>query len=129
MKDVDICFQLMVVSGKDDEEFERCRKIVSQQVAFYGSTPAYRVTLEAHGWGDLQTELNVLSKKGAWEEMGRLITDDILDEIAVVAPLGEVADRIRTRCGAHADRVAFGVPYFGDADYWSDIARELRDGE
>jgi hypothetical protein len=23
--------------------------------------------------------------------------------------------------------VSFGVPYFGDADYWADIARELRE--
>lgn len=127
LKDIDICFQLMVVSGKDDEEFERCRNIVSRQVAFYGSTPAYRVTLEAHGWGDLQPELNALSKKGGWEEMGRLITDDVLEEIAVVAPLGEVANKIRARCGMHADRVSFGVPYFGDAEYWSDIARDLRE--
>jgi probable F420-dependent oxidoreductase len=127
LKDIDICFQLMVVSGKDDEEFEKCRQIVSQQIAFYGSTPAYRVTLEAHGWGDLQTELNLLSKKGDWVTMGGLISDEILEEIAVVGPLGEVADKIRARCGAYADRVSFGVPYFGDADYWSDIARDLRE--
>jgi probable F420-dependent oxidoreductase len=128
LKDIDICFQLMVVSGKNDEELEKCRQIVTQQVAFYGSTPAYRVTLESHGWGDLQSELNALSKKGGWVEMGRLITDEILEEIAVVGPLNEVADKIRARCGKYADRVSFGVPYFGDAEYWSDIARDLREG-
>ena len=31
---------------------------VSRQLAFYGSTPAYRPVLELHGWGELQTELN-----------------------------------------------------------------------
>ena len=41
-----------------------------QQIAFYGSTPAYRGVLELHGWGDLQDELNALSKQGEWEEMG-----------------------------------------------------------
>ena len=33
-------------------------KAVKTQLAFYGSTPAYRPVLELHGWGDLQTELN-----------------------------------------------------------------------
>ncbi len=128
LKEIDVCFQLMVVSGKNDEEFEQCRDIVRQQIAFYGSTPAYRVALESHGWGEVQGELNTLSKKGDWVEMSRLITDDILEEIAIVAPLAEVAGRIRARCGEYADRVSFGVPYFGDAEYWSDIARELRAG-
>lgn len=127
LDDVDICFQLMVVSGKNDEEFESCRKMVTQQLAFYGSTPAYRVALEQHGWGELQTELNKLSKVGGWKEMAGLITDEVLEEIAVVGPLNEIAGKIRARCGEYADRVSFGVPYFGDPDYWADIARELRE--
>ena len=43
-----------------------------EQIAFYGSTPAYRGVLELHGWGDLQDELNALSKQGEWAEMGEL---------------------------------------------------------
>ena len=38
---------------------------VARQVGFYGSTPAYRGVLEVHGWGELQSELNVLSKRGS----------------------------------------------------------------
>ena len=51
-------------------------KGAQQQIAFYGSTPAYRGVLELHGWGDLQTELNALSKQGEWVKMGELIDDD-----------------------------------------------------
>ena len=40
---------------------------VRKQIAFYGSTPAYRKVLELHGWGDLHTELHRLSGRG----MGR----------------------------------------------------------
>ena len=32
-------------------------------LAFYGSTPAYRPVLEVEGWGDIQPELNALSKR------------------------------------------------------------------
>ena len=47
--------------------------------------PAYRAVLELHGWGELQGELNALSKQGKWKEMGELIDDDMLDTFAVVA--------------------------------------------
>ena len=60
-------------------------KAVRQQIAFYGSTPAYRPVLELHGWGDLQPELNTLSKRGEWVKMGELIDDDMLNAFAVVA--------------------------------------------
>jgi len=55
--------------------------------------------LELHGWGDLQTELNTLSKQGRWVEMGELIDDQILDAFAVVAPPDRVAARLGARFG------------------------------
>ncbi len=65
-----------------------------QQIAFYGSTPAYRNVLEIHGWGGLQDELNTLSKQGEWAKMGTLIDDEILNTFAVVGEPG--GDRART---------------------------------
>ena len=41
--------------------------------------------LELHGWGDLQPELNALSKQGKWVEMGELIEPEILNTFAVVS--------------------------------------------
>ena len=46
-----------------------------RQIAFYGSTPAYRGVLEHHGWDELHPELNRLSKQGEWVKMGELIDD------------------------------------------------------
>ena len=124
--DLDICFQLMVVSGHNDEEIERAADTVRRQIAFYGSTPAYRVALDAHGWGDLQGELNALSKRGEWVEMGNRISDEVLEEFAVVGPMNQIAAKIRTRVGDYADRVSFGVPYVGNAEYWADAVAALR---
>ena len=42
-----------------------------KQIAFYGSTPAYRRVLELHGWGDLHTELHRLSQAGRVGRHGR----------------------------------------------------------
>ena len=73
----------MVVTGDTEEELSEAALAVRSQIAFYGSTPAYRGVLELHGWGDLQTELNTLSKRGEWVQMAGLIDDDVLNTFAV----------------------------------------------
>ncbi|HSJ92029.1 MAG TPA: TIGR03617 family F420-dependent LLM class oxidoreductase, partial [Ilumatobacter sp.] len=79
-----------VVTGNTDEEMEKAAAATRQQIAFYGSTPAYRPVLEIHGWGGLQDELNTLSKQGKWVEMGELIDDEILNTFAVVGRPADV---------------------------------------
>ena len=78
---------------------------VQQQIAFYGSTPAYRPVLELHGWGDLQPELNALSKQGEWVKMGELIDDDMLNTFAVVAEPEQIAPELHKRYGDVVDRM------------------------
>ena len=84
--------------------FAVCR---SQQIAFYGSTPAYRPVLEHHGWGSLQDDLNKLSKQGQWVEMGNLITDEILHTFAAVGTPNEVAEDLHRRYQGAVDRLSF----------------------
>ena len=86
MEGFDISGPMFVVTGRDEAEMAAAAKGVQGQIAFYGSTPAYRKVLELHGWGDLQDELNRMSKEGRWAEMGDLIDDEMLETFAVVAP-------------------------------------------
>ena len=53
-------------------------------LGFYGSTPSYKPVLDVHGWGDLQPELNRLSKQGDWATMFGLIDDEVMNTLAVV---------------------------------------------
>ena len=69
---LDIICATLVVTADGDEAFERVVAAARKQLAFYGSTPAYRSTLDCHGWGDLHVELNRLSKQGRWNEMAAL---------------------------------------------------------
>ena len=125
-QEFNISVPVMVVTGNTEEAFEQSKTAVRGQLGFYASTPAYKPVLEVHGWGELQSELNLRSKQGDWEGMGKLITDEIMNEFAVVGPMNEIASRIRARIGEYADRVSFGVPYVGDADYWADVVADLR---
>jgi probable F420-dependent oxidoreductase len=117
---------MFVVTGRDEAEMAEAAKGVKGQIAFYGSTPAYRPVLDLHGWGDLQEELNRLSKEGRWAEMGDLIDDDMLATFAVVAPLDEVADALKERWGDVLDRLSFYAPYDTDSAQWDEVIADLK---
>ena len=123
--DFQISMPVFVVSGFREEEVAAQAARTREQIAFYGSTPAYRPVLEHHGWGDVQTELNRLSKRGMWKEMGDVIDDEMLDAFAIVAEPHEVPGRLAERFGGSLDRLQF---YAGvrDAERWGPIIEEIK---
>jgi probable F420-dependent oxidoreductase len=101
----EVSAEVMVATGENDAELASAIAATRKQIAFYGSTPAYRRVLELHGWGDLQNELHRLSLQGEWDAMGTLIDDDVLGAFAVVGPVDTIAAALRSRCAGVADRV------------------------
>jgi probable F420-dependent oxidoreductase len=103
-EDFDVSLPVMVVTGVDEAAFEQSKMAVTSQLGFYASTPAYRPVLDLHGWGDLQSEANRLTREGRWQEMGALITDDILDTFALVSEdIQQVPALLQQRYGDMAD--------------------------
>jgi probable F420-dependent oxidoreductase len=100
-----------VVTGSDEHELTEAAGAVRRVIAFYGSTPAYRGVLDLHGWGDLHTELNRLSKINDWDTMTGLIDDTVLNTFAVVGEPKEVGAEVRRRFGDIIDRFSFYAPY------------------
>jgi probable F420-dependent oxidoreductase len=126
MDDLELAGPMFVVTGRDEGEMAEAAKGVKGQIAFYGSTPAYRPVLELHGWGDLEDELNRLSKEGRWAEMGNLIDDDMLATFAVVAPRDEVAGALRDRWGDVLHRLSVYAPNDTDGSQWDDVIADLK---
>ena len=115
-----------VVTGNNEKELTAAQAGTRQQIAFYGSTPAYKRVLELHGWDGLHEELNALSKKGEWVEMGGLISDDILNTFAVVAEPEQVAPELLRRYGDVVQRISFYAPYKSDPDRWRSVLAALQ---
>jgi probable F420-dependent oxidoreductase len=124
--DFEISGPLFVVTGATEQDFEKARAATKQQIAFYGSTPAYRPVLELHGWGDLQDELNRLSKQGEWVQMGELVDDDVLDAFAVVAEPEDIPKVLLERYGDLVDRISFYAPYRSDPERWKSVLAGFR---
>jgi len=124
--DIQLSFPTFMITGDNDEEYQKADASVREQIAFYGSTPAYRPVLEAHGWGDVQDELNALSKRGEWKQMGKVITDDIVDAFAVRGSMSELASQVIDRYGDLVDRVSFYTPYRTDPEQWTELVSAFK---
>jgi probable F420-dependent oxidoreductase len=123
----EVSAQVLVAAGESDEEQARAREAVKSQIAFYGSTPAYRPVLDCHGFGSVGEELNRLSKRGDWPAMARLVPEALLEAVAVCGRTGEIAGEVRRRCAPYATRVSLVAPYAPDPERWSEVARAIRE--
>ncbi|HST03244.1 MAG TPA: TIGR03617 family F420-dependent LLM class oxidoreductase [Chloroflexia bacterium] len=105
--DMQVCMSVFAITvGK------QARAETRKQLAFYASTPSYRTLLEMHGWGDTGIELGQLATRGKWDDMGALITDDMLEQFAVEADtLAGAVALIKERYAGLADRVMLYTPF------------------
>ena len=104
--DVALASTVMVVTGHDEDEMAASATAAKMQIAFYASTPAYAGVLDLHGW-DFGPTLNAMSKRGQWSEMASVVPDEVLQDVAVVAPLSELGSTIRDRYGDRLQRIGF----------------------
>ena len=104
--DFEISYPCFVVTGRDEKEQAGAAQATRQQIAFYGSTPAYKPVLDSVGAGELQPQLNAMSKQGRWVEMAELIDEDLMRNFAVVAEPDDIATGIKDRYGDIVDRTS-----------------------
>ncbi len=121
--DFQVSYPGFVVTGRNEEEFNVTKQAVCKQIAFYGSTPAYAPVLDIEGYGELQPELNRMSKQGQWDAMGELITDDVLDKFAVVGEADTAVDSFRSRFGDLVDRTTANFAANSDEERQQLMAR------
>ena len=116
----------IVVTGRTEEELLRSREAVRQQLAFYGTTPAYRPVFELHGFGDLHPELKALARDGRWVEMAALVPDELIETIAVVGEPHEIAPRLRARLDGISDHVSLVNNRAPDPKHFAEVVADLK---
>lgn len=102
----DIAVQVITATGLTEEQMQAAIASARGQIAFYGSTPAYRAILAVHGWEGLQAEASRLQREGRWNEMPGLVSDEMLKTFAVVGEPTEVARELCTRYAGKVERVS-----------------------
>lgn len=124
----DLTAVTIVVTGRTAEELDRSREAVRQQLAFYGTTPAYRPVFDVHDRGELHPELKRRGAAGEWVAMAELIDDEFLEEIAVIGEPHEIAPEIRARLAGITDRVSLVNNRAPDPGHFAEVVAGLASG-
>ena len=121
LEDFELSAAAMIVAADSQAEIAAGTRAVREQIAFYGSTPAYRPVLELHGWDRLHEELGARSKRGEWESLHELIDDEVLNTFAIIGSPEHAVAEIRRRYGDVVTRITIAAPADDD-----DAARHRR---
>jgi probable F420-dependent oxidoreductase len=124
--DLEIVCVTIVVTGRDETELDRSREAVRQQLAFYGSTPAYRRVFDLHDRGDLHPMLKQMAREARWVEMAALIDDELLETVAVVGEPAQIAPRIRERLAGISDHVSLVNNRAPDPTHFAEVVDALK---
>jgi probable F420-dependent oxidoreductase len=114
IQEFDLDYAPMIATGTTDAAIAHAIEVIRDRIAFYGCTVAYKPVLDIHGWGDLQDELIALNRQHRTQDMAALISDEILETIAIVGAPEQVIDTMRDRFGGLIDRTGFGAVDLAD---------------
>lgn len=115
-RSVEIIANPMIATGPDEAAVEAEREAARQILAFTYSTPAYRATLEHHGWGGVGRQLFEKTRTGDWAGMNGLITDEMLDVLVPSGRYDGIARIIRERYEGIAGGISLRIPGEVSAD-------------
>ena len=128
LQDFDISAQIMTATGLDEAQLQQAIASAKNQIAFYGSTPAYLPVLEVHGWGAMHGQWKQMVKENRWADMAASVSDEMLETFAVVGSPQQVAEQIIARSAGRLQRVS-PVVYQSDPEILSALSQALRAAE
>jgi probable F420-dependent oxidoreductase len=123
---------VIVAAGDTPEERANAIKEAKTTIAFYGATPNYAFQFDDLGHTGLRDKLRDCLRTGDNARAQALITDEILDQFAVVASWDDVAARMIGRYKGIAQRlVIYLASHWREADpstlaRWGEVARAVR---
>lgn len=129
--EIDLIIPVFAIPGDTPEERAALVQRAKTQIAFYGSTPNYAFQFDDLGFEGTTSKIREKMKAGDVPGAAELITDEMLDHFALVAPWDDMADRLLQRYGDTAERI---VSYLGQdqitgdaklAGKWGEIARAV----
>lgn len=100
----------LTATGKNEAEVTAAWEKQRSLLGFLYSTPAYWPSLELFGWQDKGQQLLEMTRRGSWDEMPEIMTDDMLDRFVPRGDYTQIAEVFRTRYAGLTRRVTFPMP-------------------
>jgi probable F420-dependent oxidoreductase len=113
LSEIDFVANPFWATGRDEEEVEAAKALIRRHISFYTATRTYFSVLEHHGWTDVGEQLVRLSKRGRWDDMPALVSDEMLQELAIIGVFEEIPEQLERRYAGLVTGVnpVFGPPY------------------
>jgi probable F420-dependent oxidoreductase len=108
--DIELSSSIFVIPTDDPKEAASYDAEVRQQISFYASTPPYRPVFDLEGWGDVADKLKAFAATGRWAEMPALITDEMVDRLALRGTWTELPAKVLAKYSGLLDRVSYYFP-------------------
>ena len=96
-----------VFTAKDEQRLAAKLGEVRHTISFYASTRTYQDSIKLAGFGDEAALLHRLSLEQRWAEMAKIITDDFVEQFAIVATWDELPAKMAERYGGVSTEVGF----------------------
>jgi probable F420-dependent oxidoreductase len=116
MTDFRVSMKPLVAAAATEAELVPKIRDARARIAFYASTPAYFAAFDHLGLGDLANRCKVLSKAQAWEELPGHITDDVLEQFAVIGTYDQIGHKLCDRYGHLVTNIEFSIAVKSAAD-------------
>jgi alkanesulfonate monooxygenase SsuD/methylene tetrahydromethanopterin reductase-like flavin-dependent oxidoreductase (luciferase family) len=110
---IDIVANPFTITGENEGELAEARALIRRHIGFYAATRTYFSVLEHHGWLDTGNQMVRLSQEGRWDDLEGLVSDEMLDQLAITATFDDLPAAIAARYGGLVTSVnlVFGPPY------------------
>lgn len=108
--DIDLIGAPFLAISEKAEDLARAKRELAQHIAFYASTRTYHAVLEFHGWQEVGRKLHELSREGKWTEMPDAITDEMLEEWALIGTADDLVSLVKKRCTGIFSTVLLDLP-------------------
>lgn len=125
LDDIDLGSYGFIGCARTEDGLARVRTGLKERVALYASTPEYEKMLDMHGWDVTLSDFIALSREGRWADMGKLVSDKMLEAYAVVATPADLPGQLKKRYDSRIGRLQLDEEWFdGLSD--GDIAQLVR---
>jgi probable F420-dependent oxidoreductase len=99
-----------VITGTTEAAVAAERERQRRLLAFLYSTPAYAPTLELHGWADVGPRLRELVRHDRWDDLGAVLSDEILDTLVPCGTFAELPRVLLARFGGLGQGIVVSPP-------------------
>lgn len=127
--DIRLYAPVFAAPGETAEEIRASAELARRAIAFYASTPSYRIVLDTHGWGDVADRLRNLAAQRRWDDLPAEVPDEMFDAIVVSGSWETVGAELRRRYEGLLDRVACYRPLtLHERSRWARLAAAFGGG-